>query len=112
MRVLYFARSRELMGRSQQEVQLDAVRQWTNTQADASAASASQADGSTASTAAGSAAASPSVSQLLSYLVHQHPALQPLVACTLLALNQQFVHPTSTDAVSYTHLTLPTKRIV
>ncbi len=86
VRVLYFARSREIIGRSQEDVPLDAIR----------ALAQSKADGGdeVSATATAATAAAPTVSQLLAYLVHHHPSLQSLVECTLLALNQEFIQPT------------------
>ncbi len=88
VRVLYFARSREIIGRSQEDVPLDAVRALAQSKA---------VDGDEISATA--AASVPTVSQLLAYLVHHHPSLQSLVECTLLALNQEFIQPTSSVAL-------------
>lgn len=73
VRVLYFARSRELLGQGQEHVLLSDV-----------AAHASSA-GTSVSTA------SVSVRLVLAYLVALHPPLESLVACSLLALNHDFV---------------------
>ncbi len=91
VRVLYFARSREIIGRSEEDVSLDAVRALAQAKADGG--------DEISATAADSAAAAPTVSQLLSYLVHHHPSLQSLVEYTLLALNQEFTPPTSIAAL-------------
>jgi molybdopterin converting factor small subunit len=80
VRVLFFARSRELMGRSAQEVQLDDVAKHTAATAAASADSA-----------AAAAPPAPSVRSLLAFLLHSHPQLSSLLPTSLFALNQEFV---------------------
>jgi molybdopterin converting factor small subunit len=96
VRVLYFARSRELVGRGEEEVQLGVIaahaQQAAAKETNPSASADSSASASAASSSvAGAGAAVVSVRQLLSYLVSVHPALSSLVACSLLALNQEFV---------------------
>jgi molybdopterin converting factor small subunit len=102
VRVLYFARSRELVGRGEEEVQLSVIAAHAQQAAakganlSATPAGAASADSAASASAASSGAAGEgtvavSVRQLLSYLVSVHPALSSLVACSLLALNQEFV---------------------
>jgi molybdopterin converting factor small subunit len=92
VRVLYFARSRELMGRSEEEIQLANVEQHLR----AAATTAATAEASSPSAASRAVR----VCDLLAFLVHSHPALAPLVPCTLLALNQEFVQPSSDAPLS------------
>lgn len=81
VRVLYFARSRELMGRSAQEVKLD----------DVAKHAASTAAGASGDSGAAAAAPVASVRSLLSFLLHSHPQLSSLLPTSLLALNQEFI---------------------
>jgi len=85
VRVLYFARSRELVGRSEEEVRLDTIEK-TDVATSAAGSVATE-----AAPPAPAAAAAVSVKRLLQHLVTLHPALSSLLGCSLLALNHEFV---------------------
>ena len=103
--MLYFARSRELLGRSHQDITLASVAESEAAAAAATAASTAavsapvSAAAAVATVAASPTATSPatavSVRMFVSHLLALHPALTSLLPCAMLALNQEFVAPES-----------------
>ena len=91
--VLYFARSRELVGRSKQNITIkDIEAQVADSAATAAVAVPSSAEPTSAAVA--------TVRSLVAHLIALHPALKDLLACALLSLNQEFVAMDSTQRLS------------